>query len=291
MTTVDADGTPAPATPALDRALSPLAVVGVAAGCFGLEQLLLALTWSPPDGWVALLVAPTAGVVLPLWGLCRALDLPLPAALRLHRPSARETAGAMLVAIGALAPVYAASRAMSAWLQPPPDLADFYAGFLPTSRAALVAGGLGIVVLAPLAEELLFRGLVLRALARVVAMPIAVVASAVAFGAVHGSLWLLVPVSVLGLVLAAVTSRTNGIACAWIVHAVFNAVAYVELCATHDVATDAVARFVTRAPIAVGLVAMFACGWWVLPRRRQEARSPQLDVAANEPASDPSDHL
>jgi membrane protease YdiL (CAAX protease family) len=276
------------ATTALEQVLPAVVVLGVAAGCLVLEQLVLALAWRPPHGWAALLVAPIAGVLLPLAALCRAVGVAFPAALRLRRPRAGEAVGAVLVALGTLVPAHAASRALARWVQPPDELMNLYAELLPTGRWTLVAGMLAVVVVAPLAEEILFRGLVLRALARLMgSMPAAVAASALVFGAVHGSLFLMVPIAILGFGLGALAWR-SGVTAAWIAHATFNAIAYVELCTTRDVAADAVARFATQPLPAVALSAALVCGGWMVVRCGERVPAATATRGALQPGDDPT---
>lgn len=80
-----------------------------------------------------------------------------------------------------------------------------------------------VVVGAPIVEELFYRGLLLRALERRVRAPVAAVASAALFGAVHFQLLQLPALVMFGLVLAVLAQRTGRLGpCMW-AHAGFNA--------------------------------------------------------------------
>jgi membrane protease YdiL (CAAX protease family) len=276
---------------ALEQALPPAVLLGIAIGCLVCEQMLLALAWHPARGWVALTIAPMAGVLLPLLGLCRALGIPFGAALRLERPPVRRVAAAVLVGCGALFPAHWASRAVSPWLQPNEEILDLYAGLLPTNALAFVGGAVAVAILAPLAEEILFRGLLLRAVARWVAMPVAVLASGLLFGIAHGSLWAAVPVGILGCVLAALAWRSGGVTAPWIAHATFNAAAYVELCATRDVATDVLARAATRPGVAIVLGLMLAVGFGLAAAGTGAAGNTTPEAAPGDDPSAPETHL
>lgn len=89
-------------------------------------------------------------------------------------------------------------------------------------------GYLAIGVLAPLAEELVFRGAVLRRLLGM--MPgrqwLAIVISALVFGAVHGNLPQFVHATVIGLILGWMYARTRSILPGVMFHWVNNTVAY-----------------------------------------------------------------
>jgi membrane protease YdiL (CAAX protease family) len=80
------------------------------------------------------------------------------------------------------------------------------------------------LIVAPLAEELFFRGLLLQAVWRWLrrAWP-AVIISAVAFGFVHGQPQDIVPLCTLGLVLGYLRLRSGSLAACVVCHALFNA--------------------------------------------------------------------
>jgi membrane protease YdiL (CAAX protease family) len=86
---------------------------------------------------------------------------------------------------------------------------------------------IGAVILAPVVEELLFRGVLLRALLRRVAPVTAVLASAVIFALVHyvgdpHTLPFLPALTGLGVVLAVVALRSGDLSTSIFIHAGFN---------------------------------------------------------------------
>jgi uncharacterized protein len=85
--------------------------------------------------------------------------------------------------------------------------------------------GLNAIVLAPLAEELFFRGLLQSAMARWSGSPwVGVAAAALAFGAVHMQVADTVPAMIVfGAILAVTYARTGSLTLVLLVHAVFNA--------------------------------------------------------------------
>lgn len=106
----------------------------------------------------------------------------------------------------------------------------------PARHIAGLAHGGGVVLLvavvvvgAPVAEELFFRGLLLRALAGRIGAPWAVLVSAVAFGLAHFEP-LQLPVLVLfGVILGILATRTGRLGPCICAHAAFNAVAVYSL--------------------------------------------------------------
>lgn len=88
-------------------------------------------------------------------------------------------------------------------------------------RFYLIALGIGI---APIAEEVLFRGIVLPVLARHVGIAGALVASAAVFAALHMNLAAAAPLFVLGLVFGLAYLYTGSLTVPIVLHAVFNGV-------------------------------------------------------------------
>lgn len=104
-----------------------------------------------------------------------------------------------------------------------------------TAPWQLVLVGVAVVVLAPLGEELVYRGLLLRALARRMRFGIAAVISGALFGASHLDAYAIWP-RLVGLVLVGVglawLYRRLGYWAAVSAHAVVNIVAFTSLAAT-----------------------------------------------------------
>ncbi len=84
--------------------------------------------------------------------------------------------------------------------------------------------GLFSIVLAPLAEEILFRGIAYKWLHDCGWPRFALVASSLLFGAVHVNLMTLLPLTIFGGVLALLYKRTGLLIAPVIAHAVFNAI-------------------------------------------------------------------
>jgi membrane protease YdiL (CAAX protease family) len=125
------------------------------------------------------------------------------------------------------------------------DVVDRVGGGLPQQEAArtlergqgpeLVVLVIGVVVLAPLAEELLFRGLILRSLLRRTGAGAAVAISAAVFAGVHlldpNTASLLVPLAGLGVVSGIRAVRTGELSQSILLHAGFNLLSAVTLVA------------------------------------------------------------
>jgi membrane protease YdiL (CAAX protease family) len=255
----------------LREALPGLALVSLAAGCFLSSQVLTAVTWGPLPMWAALLVGSIAGVWLPLFATARALGLRAHLSVGLRRLGGRRGLLVLWVVAAAL-PLVHALGAVSGRVFPP-GAADFelYEALLPDGLGSGVMGGVAVVVVAPLAEEILFRGLAQDALRAWIGTPGAVAVQAALFGISHGAAWLVAPITLLGLLLGGLVARTGNLSAAWLGHAIFNAVSYVELCATHDVRGTWLAGH-AQEPLVLGAATLlFAVA--VVALRREESTS------------------
>ena len=97
------------------------------------------------------------------------------------------------------------------------------------STAMLVVIGLGVVVLAPIAEELFFRGFLLAGLRRFMRLWPAVLISAALFAVVHIYPLVIPAIFVLGVILAVLVERRRSIVPAIAAHMTFNAAAFTVL--------------------------------------------------------------
>jgi membrane protease YdiL (CAAX protease family) len=94
--------------------------------------------------------------------------------------------------------------------------------------------GASIVITAPIAEELFFRGFVFAGLRRKMRVPAAALLSGFLFSMAHADPGLILPFTLIGAVLAVVYERTGSIWTAMGVHFWFNFVSFVILVAVPD---------------------------------------------------------
>ncbi len=85
------------------------------------------------------------------------------------------------------------------------------------------------VLLAPIAEETVFRLFLFNIGLRYGGFWIGAVASALLFGAAHGDIYFLIPLALAGFILATVYYRTRNAFCSMMVHATFNATTVIAL--------------------------------------------------------------
>ena len=174
-------------------------------------------------GTLVLVTAIQTGMLIVVGGLVvlpRAL-----AGLRLASP--RSLWRDLLIGLGVAIPAWIAATLISALialvlkamgLAPGPELVDRV-----VDRGDPTALLIGFVVVAPIAEELFFRGVVFNAWERERGTRVAVYGSAVLFAAIHGAV-LFVPVLFLGVILAHLYRATRSLPATMAVHASFNAI-------------------------------------------------------------------
>ncbi|MDQ6681963.1 MAG: CPBP family intramembrane metalloprotease [Chloroflexota bacterium] len=105
-------------------------------------------------------------------------------------------------------------------IQPMPQTAEQAIGVIDP-----VVIGITFVLVAPIAEEIFFRGIAFNAWEREYGARRALIGSALLFALVHASLVAFLPIFGLGLVLALVYRRTRNLAAPIALHATFNAIA------------------------------------------------------------------
>ena len=90
---------------------------------------------------------------------------------------------------------------------------------------------IGVCVVAPVAEEIFFRGIVYRALTRLAGLPAGLVLAGVVFGGAHFELLQLPGLAVFGMLLCALFHRTGRLGPGIVAHCTFNAITVVQLLA------------------------------------------------------------
>jgi membrane protease YdiL (CAAX protease family) len=129
----------------------------------------------------------------------------------------------MLVGTWLFSMVYRWAAVSAGWAPPASD-APSLTEFFGADAVGLTLTVLVVVLLGPIVEELLLRGVVLDALERRFGRWWGIAASAVAFAVLHGSTWSLLPMTFLGLALGRIASRRRSLWPAVALHVAYNAV-------------------------------------------------------------------
>jgi membrane protease YdiL (CAAX protease family) len=191
-----------------------------------LQTLLFLLTGHL---FATVLAASVIGILLPCHFLARSWGGTLGSEFKVGRVQPGQAAWAGLAALGALIPTsFLANLSVQVYPVPESWLA-FQREHLPDTPIETVAVVLTVVVVVPVAEELLFRGIVHRLLARRFRPWLAAVLSALAFAVAHFEPWYVLGLFGLGLLLAFVFETTRSVTACAVTHGVHNAISFVFL--------------------------------------------------------------
>lgn len=176
------------------------------------------------DLFLPVLAGSLLGVVLPCRLLARGGGGTLRHDFHLDRADAGTLVAAVVAAAASLLPT-SVLAGLSARIAPvDAQWLAFYRDHLPSSGLGVVVAAITAVLVAPLAEELLFRGLIYRLARRTWGAWPAAVVSSLLFGLIHGEPWFLFGLVALGLILAALYETTGSLLAPVIAHALHNAV-------------------------------------------------------------------
>lgn len=218
------------------------------------------------------LIGAVGGVLVPLAWLARHEAIDGRTDFGFERIDPVELIGAIALAVAALAPSSLLAD-LSLRLHPAdPQWARTFYEALPRTPFEIGLAILAVVIVAPLAEELVFRGLLHRLLHGIWGGVAASVLSALIFAIVHAEPWYLLGLFGVGLTLAVVWEATRSVAACWSAHAVHNAVSLGMMMQADQVVPEP--SPLTAANwgwAAVSLLAFAGIAAWLQRRRREPA--------------------
>jgi hypothetical protein len=140
-----------------------------------------------------------------------------------------------------------------------------------TGADAFARGLVVAAVVAPLVEEIIFRGIILRGFAARYGRTRALLFSSLLFGIVHMNPWQFVPAVILGLFLGTLYLRTGTVVASWAAHAFYNGaiLGLSRFSATRALVDAEVSDGLSTAAftaLTAGGVAVFCLGFWLLVR-------------------------
>ena len=148
-----------------------------------------------------------------------AIGVPKREAFALRQPTSWRRAAK--IAAGVVVAIVVVSAALEPLLHPDKEQGLAPHGWEPRHAAAFAANFVVVALVAPIVEELTFRGLGFTLLERFGRWP-AIVLVGVAFGLAHGLVDALPPLVVFGMCLAYLRSRTESVYPGIILHALYN---------------------------------------------------------------------
>jgi membrane protease YdiL (CAAX protease family) len=190
--------------------------------CFLMASSLVGILYLNGNVVLSVILPSIFGYILPLVIITKRYNLSFTGEFRLHRPEAVTAALVILIAAAAIYPVDALSWLFRRGRPVDSDYIEILLAFKPKGAWHFAGMALGLGLIGPLGEELLYRGTVQSVFHRNMTAAPAILLSGLVFAASHGVLYLIPGVTALGIVLAYVFYRTGVLTYAVIIHSIFN---------------------------------------------------------------------
>ena len=178
---------------------------------------------------LGILVSPILGIMLPVYIITRRFPGGFKEQLLVRRP---RTSLALYVFLATLAVVVIVDHIYLLSLRFMPPSTDYLEGLMkikPTHPMSIVVTYLGLGVVAPVGEEVIFRGIIQRVFGRNMRGVLAVVLAGLFFGIMHLAPTLLPSMFVFGVFLGYLFFATSNLTYPILAHCTFNTVAYLQL--------------------------------------------------------------
>ncbi|MCZ6765996.1 MAG: type II CAAX endopeptidase family protein [bacterium] len=215
--------------PTLFNTGNPYFLLFFAASClfstFFLQQVLVIANQTR----LSITLAPTAGILLPIYILTRRFPLGLRDQLRIHKPDMRVLLWVVMASLAIVIVVdylYIFSQRV---LPPPENYLEGLKNIRPTNVWTAVVTFFGLCIVVPVAEEIIIRGIVQRVFARNMGDLLAFLLAGALFGVIHLNPHLLASMVTFGIFLGFIFYATRNLTYAIVAHATLNCVAFVQL--------------------------------------------------------------
>jgi len=139
----------------------------------------------------------------------------------------------------------------------PDDYAEAIRELKPDGPLQFTVTLIGLCMLVPLAEEIVFRGLIQQIFARNMGPILAVALAGAVFGAVHLNAHLLISITVFGWYLGWVYYATGNLTYTIVSHALFNTVALAQLTWSPETVNGGLPIYLQDTRIVVGALVIF----------------------------------
>ena len=227
--------------------------------CYLMASSLLGILYLNGNVVLSVILPGIFGYILPLVIIIKRYQLSFTAEFRLFMPEAVTAALVIVIAAAAIYPVDTLSWLFRRGRPVDSDYINILLAFKPKGAWHFAGMALGLGVIIPLGEELLFRGVIQSVFHRNMAAAAAIFLSALVFGASHGVLYVIPGVTVLGIILAYVFYRTGGLTYTVIIHSLFNLFSLYRL---NGLSEETIENFEWSAPdagwLAVTMIVLLA---------------------------------
>jgi len=197
--------------------------------CLAASILLQILFFIAGRFRIGIPVSDMLGIVLPVYLLTRRFPDGFASQLKLGLPEAGMLLRVVLASFVAVVVTDYIYIFSMHFIPPPEGYIENLNALKPDGPVMFAITFLGICLIAPFAEELLFRGLVQQVFAFNMNPVAALVLAGLLFGAAHWSAHLLITVAVFGIFLGYIFFATGNLTYTVIAHGIFNTVSFFEL--------------------------------------------------------------
>jgi len=215
--------------------------------CYLMASSLVGLLYLNGNVVLSVILPGLFGYILPLMIITRRYRLSFTGELRLLVPDAVTAALVIIIAAAAIYPVDTLSWLFRRGRPVDSEYINILLAFKPKGAWHFAGMAIGLGVIIPLGEELLFRGVVQSIFHRNMAAAAAILLSALVFAASHGVLYVIPGVTALGIILGFVFFRTGVLTYAVMIHAIFNLFSLYRL---NSLSEETILNFEWSAPSA-----------------------------------------
>ncbi len=178
---------------------------------------------------LALSIPGLLAIIFPLFVLSKRFSLRFANEYRIGIPTLEITILSLLISAGMILPIEALSTFVERRWTPDADYINFLIAIKPKGLLSLAAVGVGIVVVTPIAEELLFRSVIQRIFARNMKAPAALLLASLFFALCHFDLPSVPAIAILGLLYGYLFLVTGNLFYPIMGHALFNLFSLIRL--------------------------------------------------------------
>jgi len=239
--------------------------------CYLMATSVAGLLYLAGNVALSVILPGIVGYVVPLAVIAKRYGASFREQFRLHAPDTAMTVVVLAIAASSIYPVDSLTWLFERGRPEDSDYINILLAFKPKGALHFAGMALGIAVITPIGEELLYRGLVQSVLHRNMRPAFAVALAGLLFAIAHGTLYLIPGTAALGVLIGFVFYRTGSLVYPVMIHALFNAVSLVRL---HMMSEEAIRASEWSAPSAVvllGTSAVLAGALYVFHRSTSRA--------------------
>lgn len=231
-------------------------------------------------------VAPIIGILLPMFILTRRFEMGFRAQLSIRRVNPTITAYVLIASLIMVVVVHHLYMISTSILPTPVDYIEALEQIKPKGIWSTLLTFFGLCLVVPLAEEIIFRGVIQRVFSRNMSDMLAVSLAALFFGVIHLSPQLLIGMTSFGLFLGAVFYLTRNLSYTILSHGVFNAVAFLQLALAVDEHQETAPFYVQQRWTLLVAVAAVALLLWGIRKGAQALEDPPPAISDGTDSAD-----